>query len=128
MNKTFLVVIGVIILAGAGYFVWQSGVFGTVSVEPVAIPEGIILFYGDTCPHCKNVEEFMVQNDVLNKVQITQLEVYNNKDNQNILAQVATKCNIETSQIGVPFLWTGEDCIVGDEPIIDYFKNAANIE
>jgi glutaredoxin len=130
MNKTIIfITIGVVVLV-AGFWVWQSGFFGPnqSQVQPVPIPEGIILFYGDGCPHCKNVDDFMSQNDILSKIQITQLEVYNDKDNQNILAQVAQKCGIATDQVGVPFLYDGQNCTVGDEPIIDWMKQKTGIQ
>jgi glutaredoxin len=128
MDKPILIIVIVIVLAGAGFWAWQSGVFNAQSVQPVPIPEGIILFYGDGCPHCKNVDDFMSQNDILSKIQITQLEVYNDKDNQNILAQVAQKCGIATDQVGVPFLYDGQNCTVGDEPIIDLLKQKTGIQ
>ncbi len=126
MDKTIIfIIIGVIIL-GAGFWMLQAGVFSG-DVQPVSIPEGVILFYGEDCPHCKNVNDFLSQNNIEEKLEITHLEVYYNQDNQNVLAQVAEKCGLEADKIGVPFLWNGEKCLIGDVDIIDYFKNAAGI-
>jgi len=114
-------IIVIVISAGAGFWAWQSGFFTDTS-KHVPISEGIILFYGQDCPHCKNVEDFMDQNNIQDKVKVTQLEVYYNEDNQNILAQVAKKCNINLNQIGVPLLWDGQNCTEGDQDIINFFS------
>jgi glutaredoxin len=86
----------------------------------------MILFYGETCPHCKKVEEFIKNNQIDSKLQIDQKEVYSNKNNQALLGEKAKSCKMDTNSIGVPFLWTGSDCLVGDQPIIDYFNQQIN--
>lgn len=121
MNKSIVITVIVIILAGGAFWAWQAGLFSQQGIEPVSIPEGILLFYGEGCPHCENVDEFIAQNNIAQEVQFTELEVYYNADNQNILAQVAQKCGISTDSVGVPFLYDGENCMVGDQPIIDFF-------
>jgi hypothetical protein len=92
-------------------------------------PEGIILFYGDGCSHCKIVEDFILQNKIEDKVKFTRLEVWNNKDNAYLLAQKAATCGIKTTDVGIPFVWDGNTCIFGDDDkVINFFKNAANIK
>ncbi|MFZ5391571.1 MAG: glutaredoxin family protein [Patescibacteria group bacterium] len=85
--------------------------------------ERIILFYGDTCPHCEKVEEFVKANKVDDKVKFERLEVYNNQTNANLLGQMAKICKIPTEQgVGVPFLWNKGKCLVGDQEIIGFFQ------
>ncbi len=55
-------------------------------------------------------------------------EVFKNKDNAALLATKAQACNIATDQIGVPFLWDGTKCYVGDEDIINFFKQKTNVK
>jgi len=86
----------------------------------------IILFYGDGCPHCALVEEYVNQNDVEAKVPFAKKEVYYNKQNASELAERAAACGMPTDSIGVPFLWDGAKCLVGDQPIIDFFKAKIN--
>ena len=132
MDKTIIITIVLIILAGFLFWGFQSGVFANIfngSVKPITIPEGIILFYGQGCPHCKNVDDFIAQNNIKDKVKFSNLEVWYNKDNQAILGQVAQKCGINSNQVGVPFLYDGNGkCYVGDVDVINFFKNAANIK
>ncbi|MGB9609174.1 MAG: hypothetical protein ACPL3E_02240 [Minisyncoccia bacterium] len=84
----------------------------------------LIYFYGQGCPHCAKVDEFLKSNPP--KFNLEKKEVYYNQSNQKDLMAAAQNCGFKTIQIGVPFLWTGKDCIVGDEPIINYFKNLNN--
>ncbi|MCS6788983.1 MAG: hypothetical protein NZ484_00185 [Patescibacteria group bacterium] len=80
----------------------------------------LILYYGEGCPHCAIVENYLKSNQL--KIGLEQKEVYYNQNNQKDLISKAKICNIPQNQIGIPFLWTGQNCIVGDQPIIDYFK------
>jgi glutaredoxin len=88
----------------------------------------IILFYGNGCSHCARVEQFVQENNIQSKVPFEQKEVYYNQQNAGELALKAAACGMPTDSIGVPFLWNGENCIIGDQPIIDFFKQKANIQ
>ncbi len=81
-----------------------------------------ILFYGEGCPHCKKVEDFIKKNQLNEK--ITSKEVYHNPQNANEFNQICEKENISLMNRGVPFLYTENDeCIIGDKEIISYLKN-----
>ncbi len=86
----------------------------------------IILFYGDGCPHCKIVEEYINENNVQNKISFAQKEVYYNQSNTKELEAKAKICGLPTDSIGVPFLWDGEKCLIGDQDIINFFKQKTN--
>ena len=127
MDKTIIfIIIGVIVL-GVMFWAWQSGFFSGTGIEPLSIPEGIILFYGEGCPHCKTVDDFISENNIEGKVSFSRLEVWYNKDNQNILTQVIQKCGISANQVGVPFLYDGEKCLMGDVDVIDFFKEKTGL-
>ncbi|MCX6718040.1 MAG: thioredoxin family protein [Candidatus Staskawiczbacteria bacterium] len=132
MNKTIVITIILIILLGILFWGLQTGFFAGIfsgPAKPVAIPEGIILFYGEGCPHCKNVDDFVAQNKIGDKVKFTKLEVWYNKDNQTILGEVAQKCGITSGSVGVPFLFVGNNkCVSGDVDVISLFKNATGIK
>jgi len=80
----------------------------------------LTLFYGNGCPHCALVETYLKDNPP--KFNLKQKEVYYNEANKKELALRAKTCGLLENEIGVPFLWTGSNCIVGDQPIINYFK------
>jgi glutaredoxin len=90
----------------------------------------LILFYGQGCPHCANVEKFLSENKVKEKISIEEKEVYYNPRNSQLLINIARKCGFNDNQIGVPFLWDeiNNKCIVGDEPIISFFKERLSNE
>ena len=86
----------------------------------------IILFYGDGCPHCKIVEEYINESNIQNKISFAQKEVYYNQNNAKELEAKAKICGLPTDSIGVPFLWDGEKCLIGDQDIINFFKQKIN--
>jgi len=138
MDKIAIIIIGVIVVVAVifvGVYLKNPNSPG-VSVSPAPLPEGNVLFFGDGCPHCKNVDDFVVQNNIEEKVPFTRLEIpYGGKtspeleSNAALIAQLAGRCNIDASNgVGIPFLWDGQNCTVGDEPVINFFKNAAGIQ
>ncbi len=116
-----------VLLVGVTVIIIVSVIFGAKYFSPKKNPnppidDGVkIFFYSNTCPHCRNVEEYMVKNDIRNQVAFRELEVGNSVENANILIEKAKKCSIKPEDVGVPFFWDGAKCIMGDEPIIKYF-------
>ncbi len=109
-KKTGLVVLGVIaIFIGSIIYAKSS-------------PK-MILFYSDSCPHCQNVEAYINENGISNKIKFSQKEVSQDQANATLMERKANECGLDTTQgIGVPFFFNGQECLVGDEPIINYFK------
>jgi len=87
----------------------------------------IIIFYGDTCPHCKNVEQYITDNKLDTKLKISFKEVYRDTANQQLLQSTIGNCpEIDSSQgIGVPLAYDKTDkfCYLGDTAIIDWLKS-----
>ena len=63
MNKNLLLTIVVVLLAFSGILFL---VYITASKNNVLLPQGIVLFYGQGCSHCKNVDDFISQNKIAN--------------------------------------------------------------
>ena len=82
----------------------------------------MILFYSLSCPHCKNVSDHIGENNIKDKYSFTELEISENQKNSAKLIEKAEECGYDTKNLGVPFLWTGEACLMGDVSIIDFFK------
>ena len=82
-----------------------------------------ILFYSDTCPHCKIVEQYVNDNKVNNYLVFKQLEVSTNPSNAQLLAKKAVSCGLPTDSLSVPFFFDGKNCLVGDQDIINYFSS-----
>jgi len=131
MDKKIIIVVALVIFAGFLFWGFQTGFFTKSSwlKGQIAIPEGIILFYGDGCPHCANVDNYISENSIKDKIIFSNLEVWNDENNQAILAQIVKKCGIDATQVGIPFLFDGVDkCYMGDTDVINYFKAKANIQ
>ena len=88
----------------------------------------LILYYSLTCPHCKIVEDFINENDINSKLNITQKEVSQNLVNANALVNAGTKCKIAKEYIGaVPLLFYKGACYVGDKEIINLLKKESGV-
>lgn len=79
-----------------------------------------ILYYGNGCPHCAEVEQF-IQNNSFN-IEIEQKEIYQNQANAKEFNQVCSEEGIGLMDRGVPFLYSEEQCFVGDKQIISYLQ------
>lgn len=102
--------------------------YGTGSKEATDITSDILLFYGRECPHCKDVDRFIEENKIAEKVKFDRLEIFHNSQNQIILTEKARQCGIEDEkEIGVPFLYDVQEnkCFVGTPDIEDFFKKKA---
>ncbi len=86
----------------------------------------IILFYGNGCPSCIVVEEYVEQNNLEEKISLEQKEVYYNQDNAHNLVEKAKICGLSTNSIGIPFLWDGSECFVGGQEIIEFLEQQNN--
>jgi len=96
------------------------------SLDVIVTDSPIVFYFGVSCPHCKLVEQYLTENKVAEKVRFSMKEVYENKNNANEAFAKAELCGISKNKLGVPFLWDGEKCYMGDENIINFFKEKLN--
>ena len=122
MKKDWLIFIAIIVVI---FFA-----FKLLTKKPISAPVDpnkpidIVLFWGDGCPHCENVRNYLKANPATGKLNIDQKEVYYNKANQQIMDETAKKCpEIDASKgLAVPMAYADNKCFVGDTPIIDLIK------
>lgn len=95
--------------------------------SPASTNADIIFFYGQECPHCLDVEKFLADNQVADKVKYDSLEVWHNQSNAALMKQKADACGIQPEGMGVPFLWAKGQCFVGTPDVENFFKQAAGI-
>ena len=86
-----------------------------------------IFYYGQECPHCHNVLKYVADNKIDQKLKIENKEVYHNEENKTDLGKLVATCpEIQNPEggIGVPILFIVKDkkCLLGDQPIIDKYK------
>jgi glutaredoxin len=90
----------------------------------LSLPSNYEYFWGEGCPHCAKVDEFLDSWEHADKLELDKKEIYSNRVNSNLLQERGKSCGIPFNQIGVPFVFTPQgECITGDEPIIDFFKS-----
>ncbi len=85
------------------------------------------LFYGEECPHCKQLKEFL--NDYLDEkpnIKLHQYEIWHNEDNRNKLYGVMEI--LKDPNGGLPYLVIGNNAIVGyaDDITNNKIKNTVN--
>jgi len=111
-NKTLIIILAII-----AFFAFLI-LLGRLNKKPE-----MILFFGETCPHCKTVDAFITDNGVRAKLKFQELEVYNNPSNSALLVQKARQCGISTTGgVGVPLFFDGNNCFQGSDSIINFLK------
>lgn len=123
-NPTLWIIIVALAIIGGSMW-WKTK---NIPSTPPSSPDGIVLYFGNTCPHCKIVEQFINENKIKEKVVFEEKEVYDNQANAKELTTVAKICGLNTDAIGVPFIWDGKTCIQGQDEAINFFKNKAGIK
>ncbi|MCX6726926.1 MAG: hypothetical protein NTY75_03880 [Candidatus Shapirobacteria bacterium] len=117
-------VITIIIVIALFYGLFQLLSKKPSPVDIVISNPDLVIYWGQGCPHCEKVKEYITTNKLDQKIKISLKEVYSNKTNQQELETTAKKCpEIDTSQgIGVPFGYIPSinKCLSGDQPIIDW--------
>jgi len=91
------------------------------------IEGGIIYYYSFTCGHCKDVNAFLEKNDIASKVNFVKKEISENRENSKELSEVAQKCGLNPSSIGVPFLFADGKCYIGGPNVEAFFAKAAGL-
>ena len=124
MQKKIKIFLGIVV--AATIFLGVS-VYSILKESPtVKTSAEVILFYGRECPHCQDLEKFLDENKISDKIKYDTVEVWHNQDNDKVLMEKAKICGIKDEDLGVPFLWVEGKCLLGNEDIIKYFEEKLN--
>ncbi len=108
-----------------------SGVIYIVAVnnQKSVMPnnEAILLFFSPTCPHCKLVEEFIANNSLDSKLNITQKNVWLPEIAKEY-EKLADFCKIAKDARGVPMLYNNQTCYLGDVDAISSLKQLGGLK
>lgn len=77
-------------------------------------------FYADWCPHCQNVNKFFKDNGVYEKYDVQKLN-FDKAENKIKLKKLFEEKGYG-GQSGIPAILYEDKLLVGDTPIIDFFK------
>ena len=88
---------------------YEDVVYDNVNVRVKEDVVNIYLFYGSTCPHCKDEKEILkkLEDKYKNKIHIYTFEVWDNKTNNKIMLEVKEELGVTTSLTSVPFTVIG---------------------
>jgi len=81
--------------------------------------EKILVFGQSNCPHCQVVKKYLDDNGLFDRLPIAYLDLSQNKAYSNLLLEKANACQLDTTNIGVPFYFYQNTCLQGDEPITE---------
>lgn len=84
-------------------------------------------FYGEECPHCKDVRKFLDENKIEEKFSFMKREVWHDRGNAVLMREAAAVCALKTEEIAVPFVFSEGKCLVGTPKVIEFFKQKAGI-
>jgi len=86
-------------------------------------PEGVVLYYGEECPHCHDAIEHLETNGFMKEGGFETKETWHDDENAAELVERARFCGYEPNRIGVPFLYADGECHIGTPDIIRYFDD-----
>lgn len=84
-------------------------------------------FYGEECPHCKDVRKFLSENSIETKFSFAMREVWHDRTNASLMREAADVCALKPNEIAVPFVFSEGKCLVGTPKVIEFFKQKAGI-
>lgn len=86
----------------------------------------IVIFSADNCPYCKEVADWIKQNDADQIIDLEIKSVSENRDHAKELEQAAISCRINPKQVGVPLLYVNDQCFSGSMEIIEFLSQKMN--
>ncbi len=94
--------------------------FGVSGVR--ASEKRILLFYGNGCPHCVQVDEYFKVEGMYDKYEIERKEIYGDRENASLFNLMMEGAGIPVKERGVPAMVMGKAVLMGDKPIIEGFE------
>lgn len=100
----------------------QSSATTSTKVTTHALKKSdFIYFWGSTCPHCKDLNDWIKKNNIDEKLTYKKLEVFYNKKNSNLMEEAAQICSLPQDQVGVPFVYDNGKCYIGTPNAQEHF-------
>ena len=112
MKKIFALIISFFVL-----FIW--------SISFASAETSYTYYWGQGCPHCANVADYMDAVDGWNKMNVDKREIYFEKENAAKFTADIERLGLDSAKVWVPFLIVNTDWVETtfswDTPIIDHF-------
>jgi predicted dinucleotide-binding enzyme len=93
--------------------------------KPTTIPlkKEVVLFFEPTCSNCKVLESFITSNGLDEIFNITRKDVTSDSTNRAEMEGIQKTCMKGVDKRVVPFVTQGEECAMGQEGSIQFFKS-----
>jgi glutaredoxin len=85
-------------------------------------------YYSQDCPHCQVVKQFILDNKVEEKVPLFRKETSQNQSYHDEAMAKEEACSIAKENMTVPLLTIGDKCYMGEEQIINFFKEKLTVK
>lgn len=123
IKKIIKIILVFIVLIGVFYLLSRPPKEEIVYQDP-----DLIFYWGNGCPHCETVQEWLKDNNQQNTLKINSKEVYKNQVNSKELLDTVNQYCPQLkgeSGIGVPtgFDPVGQKCYQGSEEIINFLSD-----
>lgn len=127
-SKKIIIVLGLAGVLIAGLIVWAI-MESKAEKQAASVPDAsTIYFYGEECPHCKRINEFLESNAIASKFTFTKKEVWHSRTNSAQMKEKAEACGMDASKVGVPFIYTeGNKCVFGEPDVKKFFAEKAGV-
>ncbi|MGK2848531.1 MAG: glutaredoxin family protein [Minisyncoccota bacterium] len=112
----------VVLIVGVLYWGMQD------TQAPTDDPNAVVYYYGDGCPHCKVIDEFLIANDIAGKMSFEKKEVWKNIKNSNEMKRRAKVCGVAPEGMGVPFVYAEGQCFVGEPDVKAFFIKKSSLK
>jgi len=122
MKKNIILLFAVLAFLIIGVSVRQNILRQSDTVVQVASSENC-LFYGTGCPHCIKVDKYFQENGILEKYDIEKKNTSGNSKCASEFNRICQDNGIPLEERGIPMLYFEGQCLMGDQPIIDFFEN-----
>lgn len=121
MKKNIIIFSVLIAVLAVGLWFWVSNEQAK-KAPATTVTSDIILFYGEECPHCKDVEKFLEENKISEKIKFDSLEVWHNNANKQVFLQKVRECGLAQDSAGVPLLYARGECAIGTPDVKIFFQ------
>lgn len=121
-------VIAFIMVFAAVFFFSFHKTNSNVSKNPFNSTDTIFFYYGYSCTHCQDVENYMKENNIKVKlsdknITLVKKETFKNEINNVELSTICNSCNISNSGCGVPMVYYQKNCYMGTTDVLAFLDN-----
>jgi glutaredoxin len=101
----------------------QPGRPGEAPVAALAVKKRVVIYYEPTCPHCKDLEGFLVSNRLDRAFNLIRKDVTSDPANRAEMEAVHRTCLKGAGELSVPVVTQDGRCAMGEDDAIRLFKS-----